>query len=66
MVKKRGRPTGYKMSQESKDKISAKLKGRKLSDEHREKIAKAMLNNNNNRLNGRKGDREVEGASLEN
>lgn len=64
MSKKRGRPSGYVMSQESKDKISAKLKGRKLSDEHRKNIAKAMKNNKN-RCGG-KGDREVEGAGLEN
>lgn len=44
---KRGRPAGYVMSEMSKKKISVKLKGRILSDEHRHKISVAMLGNTN-------------------
>ena len=44
---KRGRPAGYVMSEISKKKISIKLKGRVLSDEHRHKISVAMLGNTN-------------------
>lgn len=44
---KRGRPEGYVMTEESKKKISDKLKGRKLSPEHRQKISEAMRGNGN-------------------
>jgi len=44
---KRGRPSGYVMSEASKRKISLKLKGRILSDEHRHKISIAMMGNTN-------------------
>ena len=44
---KRGRPSGYIMSEESKKKISLKLKGRILSDAHRHKISIAMVGNTN-------------------
>jgi hypothetical protein len=44
---KRGRPAGYVMSKVSKMKISFKLKGRVLSEEHRHKISKAMMGNTN-------------------
>ena len=44
---KRGRPSGYIMSTISKMKISFKLKGRVLSEEHRHKISKAMMGNTN-------------------
>ena len=44
---KRGRPSGYIMSEESKRKISLKLKGRILSDDHRHKISIAMVGNTN-------------------
>ena len=44
---KRGRPSGYVMSEVSKMKISFKLKGRVLSEEHRYKISKAMMGNTN-------------------
>ena len=44
---KRGRPSGYVMSEESKEKISLKLKGRVLSEDHRLKISKAMMGNTN-------------------
>ena len=46
-VRKRGRPSGYIMSEISKRKISLKLKGRVLSEEHRFKISKAMMGNTN-------------------
>lgn len=45
--KKRGRPSGYIMSEISKRKISLKLKGRVLSENHRFKISKAMIGNTN-------------------
>lgn len=44
---KRGRPSGYIMSEVSKQKISLKLKGRVLSIEHRNKISLAMMGNTN-------------------
>lgn len=44
---KRGRPSGYVMSEASKRKISLKLKGRVLSDDHRHKISIAMVGNTN-------------------
>lgn len=44
---KRGRPSGYVMSEVSKRKISLKLKGRILSDDHRHKISIAMVGNTN-------------------
>ncbi|MEA3340241.1 MAG: NUMOD3 domain-containing DNA-binding protein [Chloroflexota bacterium] len=44
---KRGRPSGYVMSEVSKRKISLKLKGRILSDDHRYKISIAMIGNTN-------------------
>lgn len=44
---KRGRPSGYVMSESSKRKISLKLKGRILSDDHRHKISIAMVGNTN-------------------
>ena len=46
-MKKRGRPKGYVMGKESRNKISQKLKGRKLTQEHRRKIAIAMIGNKN-------------------
>jgi len=46
-LKKRGRPSGYVMSEVSKRKISLKLKGRVLSEEHRFKISDAMIGNTN-------------------
>jgi hypothetical protein len=46
-VRKRGRPSGYIMSQISKRKISLKLRGRILSEEHRFKISLAMMGNTN-------------------
>lgn len=46
-IGKRGRPSGYIMSEESKRKISLKLKGRILSDDHRHKISVAMVGNTN-------------------
>jgi hypothetical protein len=46
-IKKRGRPSGYIMSEISKRKISLKLKGRVLSEEHRLKISIAMMGNTN-------------------
>lgn len=49
---KRGRPSGYVMSAESKKKISLKLKGRILSEEHREKISRAMIGNTNRSKKG--------------
>lgn len=44
---KRGRPSGYIMSEESKRKISLKLRGRILSDDHKHKISVAMIGNTN-------------------
>lgn len=44
---KRGRPEGYVMSESSKLKISRKLKGRTLSEEHKRHIAIAMVGNKN-------------------
>lgn len=44
---KRGRPSGYVMSEVSKRKISLKLRGRVLSDDHRHKISIAMVGNTN-------------------
>ena len=49
---KRGRPSGYVMSTESKKKISEKLRGRILSYEHKQKISKAMLGNTNRTKKG--------------
>lgn len=46
-VRKRGRPSGYIMSEVSKKKISLKLRGRILSEEHRLKISIAMMGNTN-------------------
>lgn len=46
-VRKRGRPSGYIMSEISKKKISLKLRGRVLSEEHRLKISIAMMGNTN-------------------
>lgn len=46
-MRKRGRPKGYVMSDESRSKISQKLRGRKLTREHRRKIAIAMIGNKN-------------------
>lgn len=46
-VRKRGRPSGYIMSEVSKKKISLKLRGRVLSEEHRLKISIAMMGNTN-------------------
>ncbi len=57
MPKKRGRPEGYVMSEESKKKISKKLTGRHLSEEHRRKIAEAMKGNQNRK--SKKSDDEV-------
>ncbi len=47
MSKKRGRPAGYKMSKTSRMKTSESLKGRILSEEHKQKISKAMKLNLN-------------------
>lgn len=43
----RGRPTGYVMSDASRIKISEKLRGRCLTEEHRRKISLAMMGNQN-------------------
>ena len=48
--RKRGRPAGYVMSDESKKKISNKLKGRSLSEIHKRKISEAMKGNNNRKV----------------
>ena len=43
----RGRPKGYVMSEVSRLKISEKLKGRCLTEEHKRKISLAMMGNQN-------------------
>jgi len=52
-MKTRGRPKGYVMSETSRIKISDKLRGRSLTEDHRRKIARAMVGNQN-RLNHNK------------
>jgi len=47
MSKKRGRPAGYVMSKESKQKISDSLKGRKFSEKHKKNLSKSMMGNTN-------------------
>ena len=46
-MRKRGRPKGDIMSDNSRSKISDKLRGRTLSIEHKRKIAIAMIGNKN-------------------
>ena len=43
----RGRPKGYIMSDASRIKISEKLRGRRLTDEHKRKISISMMGNQN-------------------
>jgi 5-methylcytosine-specific restriction endonuclease McrA len=43
----KGRPSGYVMSEESKQEISEKLSDRVLSEIHKEKLSKSMLGNKN-------------------
>lgn len=48
-MKRRGRPTGYKMSEKSKQKTSNSLNGRKLSEEHKQNISTSMIGNESRR-----------------
>ncbi len=47
MGNNRGRPIGYVMSKASRLRISQKLRGRSLTEEHKRKISIAMIGNQN-------------------
>lgn len=53
-----GSNTGTKMPRESVERRAQKMGGRKFSEEHREKISKAMVGNTNG-LGRKKGDEEI-------